>query len=79
MKSYQGHFVGNTFIPLDNETIPENMLTAVTVLDEPIEVYLKNKQERQDAAWEKFLAALEDCKDEEMPDFEPVKFREIAV
>jgi len=49
----------------------------ITILEEPV-IHKETTADLHATAWEEFFAAIENC-DEEVPEFERVKFREADI
>ena len=72
MQAYQGYFEGGQFITQDHVRLPERRRVIVTVLDDPIDCVDRV------AAWDNFFEEIDGC-DEEVPEFERIKLREVEI
>ena len=93
MQEYEGYFENGQFHSASlNGKVPEGRRVVVTVLDESAKndtekrpVRAKNGKndaatiKKRLAALDEFFKAIEDSKDEVVPEFERIKFREIEL
>ena len=75
MKAYRAKYVSGRVIPHGGPVIPEGSELIVTILDEPAR---DDETVRRLAALDKFFSDIE-TSDEEVPEFERVKLREIEI
>ena len=72
MQAYPAYCENGRIITVGNPIIPEGRKLIITILDEPATVRDSGIQQRVKAL-DKFFAAIE-ASDEEVPEFERVKF-----
>ena len=74
MQAVKAYYNEGRFIPLGLGRLPEGTKAIITVLDEPT-----TNIPEQLKAFDALCNAIDAVSDEDMPSFEPIRFREVEV
>jgi predicted DNA-binding antitoxin AbrB/MazE fold protein len=74
MQAYEAYYSKGRFVPLGIGKLPEGTRAIITVLNEPARVISERLKE-----FDALVADIHAAANEEMPEIERIKFREVEV
>ena len=74
MQAYEAYYSNGRFVPLGLGKLPEGTRAIVTVLNE-----VPQDIERRLKEFDSIMEAIEAASDEEMPEIEPIRLREVEL